>query len=249
MKRKQRYRRGYPVAVLVGFEEDYVMIWHVFSRVVKPFQKLQIDGKRTDEKSLYNFHQSVVEIIKLTLKEGVHSIVVASPPRTTYSEVFLNHVNNHHKYLVQSKGANRANFVQITGSADNKLSVSELVKTSKFTELLEETTTEEADQAVGLLEKYLYNPDNNSVLYTLKEIEKKVYQKEPNLELLTEYLLLTNKYLNESKQKSRIHRLLQISRNKKIKTKVVDAETAAGSRINQFGGIVYFAVSVRQTSG
>jgi stalled ribosome rescue protein Dom34 len=249
VKRKQRYRRGYPVAVLVGFEEDHAMIWHVFSRVIKPFQKIHVDGRRAEEKVLYNFHQSVVDAIKPTLNEGVHSVVVASPPRTTYSEVFLNHVNKHHKYLVHSKGANRANFVEINGSADNKLSVSELITTTKFTELIAETTTQEAGQAVSLLEKYLYNADNNSVLYSLTEIEKKVYQKDPNNELSTEYLLLTNKYLNESKQKSRIQRLMQISRNKKIKTKVVDAETAAGSRINQFGGIVYFAVPVRQNSG
>ena len=54
------------------------------------------------------------------------------------------------------------------------------------------------------------------------------------------YLLLTDKYLMNSKQKSRIHRLLQISQNKKVKTRVINAETSAGNRIIQFGGIVFF---------
>ena len=56
----------------------------------------------------------------------------------------------------------------------------------------------------------------------------------------TKYLLLTNKYLAQSHQKSRIHRLMQIAQNKKIQTKVINAETSAGSRITQFGGIVFF---------
>jgi len=56
------------------------------------------------------------------------------------------------------------------------------------------------------------------------------------------YLLLTDKYLAEAEDKNRIHRLLQISNNRKVKTRIVKAETAAGKRISQFGGVVFFAV-------
>jgi stalled ribosome rescue protein Dom34 len=55
------------------------------------------------------------------------------------------------------------------------------------------------------------------------------------------YLLLTDKYLAEAQDKNRIQRLLQISKNKKMKTRIVKAETAAGKRISQLGGIVFFA--------
>ncbi|HER54441.1 MAG TPA: hypothetical protein ENO13_00900, partial [Candidatus Bathyarchaeota archaeon] len=228
MKPKSRYRRGYPVAVLAGFEADHAMLWQVFSRVVKPFHKIKIEGNRTDAKVIYNFHESTVAALKTLLTEGVRTIVVASPPRTDYATSFLTHVHKHHKYLIQSKGANRANFVALVGSADDKLTVAELVKTEEFNKLIAETTSEEADQVVNLLEKHLYNDDNSSVvLYSLKEIENRVYRKETEPEYLTEYLLLTNKYLAETKQKSRIHRLMQISKNKKVKTKVVDTETSA----------------------
>ena len=237
------------MAILLGFEDNHAMIWHVFSRVVKPFKKIQIDGRRNDDKNLYNFHESIIDTIKPTLKEGVHSVVLVSAPRTTYSEDFLKHVNKHHKYLTNSKGPNQANFGTLVGSAVDKLSVSELVKTKTFIELIEQTTSEDADRAVSLLEKYLYDTEHGLVLYSLKEIEKKVFQTEPTTGSATEYLLLTNNYLKEFKQKSRIHRLLQISKNKKIKTKVIDGETAAGSRINQFGGIVFFAIICRQNSG
>jgi stalled ribosome rescue protein Dom34 len=241
VNRKRRYRRGYPVAVLVGFEDSHAVLWRIFSRVAKLSLRLELAGKRTDDKALYNFHESVVDALKPVLNEGVRSIVVTAPARTTYAQDFLEHVNKHHRYLIQTKSPNRANFAELTGSADDRIKVAELTKTKEFTNLIAETTSEEADQAVNSLEKHLYGADNSSpVLYSLKEIEGIVYNREKDRELRTAYLLLTDKYLAECKQKNRIHRLLQIAKNKKVKTRVVNVETAAGNRISQFGGIIFF---------
>lgn len=241
VNRKRRYRRGYPVALLMGFEDSYAILWRIFSRVVKLYTKVELTGKRADEKSLYNFHESVIGALKPVLKEGIKSIVVASPVRTTYAKEFLEHVRKHHKYLLQSKNLNHANFAELVGSANDKIKVAELVKSKEFKELIAETTSEEADQIVGSLEKHLYGNINNSVvIYSLKEIEDTIFSRDKCKTSRTQYLLLTDKYLNESKQKNRIHRLLQIAQNKKVKTRVVDAETSAGSRISQFGGIVFF---------
>jgi stalled ribosome rescue protein Dom34 len=242
MKRKRRSKRGYPVALLVGFEDDHAVIWQVFSHVVKLSLRLEIDGKRTYEKVLYNFHESVIDALKPVLKEGVRSVVITAPMKTTYATDFLDYVRKHHRYLIQSKSPNRANFAELIGSADNPIKVAELVKTKEFTNLIAETTSEEADQVVNSLEKHLYGNSNNSVvLYLLKEIEDIVYSREKNKTFRTEYLLLTDKYLADSKQKNRIHRLLQISKNKKVKTRIINAETPAGNRISQFGGIVFFS--------
>lgn len=249
MKRKRRYRRGYPVALLVGFEDDHVVLWRIFSRVVKLSLRLEFEGRRTDAQALYKFRESVVSALKPVLNEGVRTIVVAAPVRTTYAQDFLEHVRKHHRYLIQSKSPNRANFAKLVGSADDRIKVAELVKTKKFTELIAETTSEEADQVVNSLEKHLYGTGNNSVvLYSLKEIEDIVYSREKSKTFRTEYLLLTDKYLAESKQKNRIHRLLQIAKNKKVKTRVLNAETPAGNRISQFGGIVFFSTPTRQSN-
>jgi len=243
LKHKRQYRRGYPVALLVGLETDHAIIWQVFSKVVKLFLNLKIDGNRTEEKILYSFHESLMDSLKPILNDGVQSVVIAAPPRTTYAAEFRNHVQKHHKYLFQSKSPNRVNFTNIVGSAEDKLKVSDLVKTKEFIELISDTTSQEADQIIDLLEKNLYNEDKCSiVLYSLKEIETKIYQTKIRSESRIEYLLITNKYLNESKQKPRIQRLMQISKNKKVKTKVVNTETTAGNRINQFGGIVFFSI-------
>jgi stalled ribosome rescue protein Dom34 len=244
LKRSRRYRRGYPVAILVGFEDDYAVLWNVFSRVVKQSLKLKLEGKRTDEKVLYNFHQSVVEALKHLIKEGIKSIIVTAPQKTTYTSDFITHVQKHHRYLLNNKSPNRTNFAELEGSANNFVAVAELIKSKKFTDLLFKTTSEEADHIVGILEKCLYaNKKYDSIMYTLKEIENTVIAKKKNDEMGTEYLLLTDKYLSENMSKNRIHRLMQIANNKNIKTRIIDIESSAGSRISQFGGIVFFSTS------
>ncbi len=249
MKRKKGYRRGYSVALLVGFEENQVVLWQIFSHVAKLHITLKLEGKRTDGKVLYNFHESVVDALRSLLKEGVRSVVVASPTRTTFAADFLNHVRKHHSYLMQSRSPNRTTFVELTGSADQPHKVAELVKTKEFRMLIAETTSEEADNTVDELEKCLGGTDvNRVVLFALKEIEDMIYNLERNSSSRVECLVLTDKYLADSPDKNRVHRLLQISKNKEVKTRIVDAETLAGKRISQFGGIVFFATLVQSKS-
>jgi stalled ribosome rescue protein Dom34 len=241
--RKRRYRRGYPVAVLLGFEADHAAIWRIFSRVAKPSSKVELAGRRTDEKILYNFHEQVIDALKPILREGVKSIVAAAPARTAYATEFMEHVRKHHRYLIQSKSQNRANFAEIVGSADSRDQVAELVKTPQFTKMIADTTSEEADSIVNLLEKHLYGTgDGAVVLYSLKEIEDIIYDRNRKDDFGNAHLLLTDQYLAASRSKNRIHRLLQIAQNKKVKTRIVNAETAAGARISQFGGIVFFSM-------
>jgi len=242
VNRKRRYGRGYPVALLIGFENDHVVLWRIFSRVVKLSRRLEFEGGWAESQALYKFHETIIGALKPVLNEGVRTVVIAAPVRTTYASNFLEHVQKHHRYLIQSKNPNRANFVVLVGSADDHIKVAEMVKNKIFTELISETTSEEADQVINVLEKHLYSTTNSSVvLYTLKEIEDTIYSDQKCREFRMEYLLLSNKYLTDSKQKNRIHRLLQIAKNNNVKTNVVKEGTPAGNRINQFGGIVFFS--------
>ena len=242
VKRKRRYKRGFPVALLVGFEDSSAVVWQVFSQVVKPFKKLELGGRRTDSQKLYSFHESVVDAIKPVLNEGVRSVVVSAPVRTNYASDFLEHIQKHHRYLLQSRGSNKASFAELTGSASNIIEVGTLVITKQFTDLIEQTTSDEANQIINLLEKNLYRADDDIVvLYSLKEIEDNIYDRNRKNESKTEHLLLTDNYLASSKSKGRIHRLLQIAQNKKVKTRIVNSESAAGTRISQFGGMVFFS--------
>ena len=244
VKQKQGYKRGYPVALLAGFEDDRAVLWQVFSNVAKLLLTLERSGLRTDERSLYNFHESVVDALKPTLRQGVRSVIVTAPMKTTYAADFLDHVRKHHAYLIQSKGPNATTFAELIGSTDQPHRVAELVKTKEFRKLIAETTSGEANNKVEALERELYRVGSDSVaLFSLKEIEDVVYDREKNTDFRTECLMLTDKYLADSEDRNKIHRLLQIAENRKVNTRIVKAETPAGKRISQFGGIVFFATT------
>lgn len=249
MTRKRGYRRGYPVAVLIGLEEDRAILWRVFSNVVKPHVALRVSGARAEGTALYNFHEAIVDALRPALKEGVKSIVVAGPMKTDYAHVFLDHVRKHDAWLVQAKGPNSATFGVLVGSAGELNEVGDLVKTKRFRDLISETTSVDADRTVDTLEKWLNNLEGGAlVLYSLKEVEDLVYGQWTSGGVKPQYLMLTDEYLLNHKERNRINRLLQISHNKNVKTVVVDADTSAGIRLTQLGGLVCLARSIQARS-
>ncbi len=238
-RRRGRYRRGFSVAILVGLEENRAVLWQVYSNVAKAHATVMLRGTRKDDRTVYSFHESVVDALRPALKEGVRSIVIAAPMRTSYSHDFLNHVQRHHTWLTQTKGSGQAAFGELVGSAGQPHDVAELVKTQAFQKAISETTSGEADHVIDTLEKCLNDAESGEfVLYSLQEIEDLIYSRWKRGDLRPAYLMLTDKYLAEQGKRSRLDRLLQISKNKGVKTRVVNAETPAGKRLSQLGGLV-----------
>jgi stalled ribosome rescue protein Dom34 len=236
---KTGYRRGYAMALLLGLEESTAALWKVFSKVVKPETIVRLEGTRDNAKAVYNFHEAIVNALRPTLKEGVRSVILASPPRTTYSQDFLGHVRRHHTWLTQ--GVNPASFAEMTGSAATRSDVSALTKNPFFRKLIQDATSEETLNLLDLLESTLSNSSgDNAVLYSLDDVEDLILYSRKN-GLTPEFLLLTDKYLAGSRQKNRINRLMQIASNRKVKTRVVASESPAGKRLSQLGGIVCLA--------
>jgi stalled ribosome rescue protein Dom34 len=235
--RPKNYRRGYPVAVLVGIEVDHAAFWHIYSQVAKQQQTIALSDRK-DQKTLYSFHEAIINALRPVLREGVRSIIVAAPSKTNYSQDFLNHVKSHHTWLLQ--GTNRASISQITGSASSPPQVAALTKTSKFKELIQETAAEETENLLEILEKRLSKNDN-LVSFSLQEAETLILNLQPPGKPQPEYLMLTNDYLAGSRQKNRVNRLMQIAAKNGVKTRVIDAESNAGNRLTQLGGIVCLA--------
>jgi stalled ribosome rescue protein Dom34 len=234
----KNYKRGYPVAVLVGIEQDHAALWQIFSQVAKHQQTIFLNSGRKDQKALYAFHETVINALRPVLKEGVRSIIVASPPRTSYAQEFLSHIKAHHSWLLQ--GANKTSFSQITGSASAPSEVAGLTKTSNFKQLIQENAAEETENLLEILEKKL-NKTDNLVLFSMQESENIILNPQPAGKPQPEYLLLTDDYLAGSRQKNRVNRLMQIAARNGVKTRVIDAESNAGIRLTQLGGIVCLA--------
>ncbi|MCL1965872.1 MAG: hypothetical protein FWF66_01355 [Candidatus Bathyarchaeota archaeon] len=229
------YKRGYPVAVLVGLEQSQAAIWKIYSKVAKPDANICLSGSRADAKALYSFYEAIIDRLRPVLKEGVKSVLVASPQKTSYRQDFLDHVKGHHQWLFQ--GANRATFRQIVGSAVTQTQVSSITCLEEFKQSISDSTFEEAENIMKLFEKQLNSADR-LVLFSLEEAESAIYNPEIHGTVKPEYLLLTDSYLAGDKRKARVNRLMQIAQNKKIKTRVVSKESPAGVRLNQFGGLV-----------
>jgi stalled ribosome rescue protein Dom34 len=234
----KNYKRGYPVAILIGIEIDHAAIWQIFSQVAKLQQTIPINGERKDQKALYNFHETIINALRPVLKEGVRSMVIASPPRTSYAQEFLYHIKAHHQWLMQ--GTNKASLSQIIGSASSPQQVAALTKTSAFKQLIQENATEETENLLEILEKRLSQTDN-LVLFSLQEAETLILNTQAPGKPQPEYLMLTDDYLDRTRQKNRINRLMMIAAKNGVKTRVINAESNAGARLTQLGGIVCLA--------
>lgn len=234
MKQKN-YRRGYPVAILIGIEQDRASLWQVFSQIARHQQTINMNGERKDKKALYNYHETIINCLRQTIKEGVRSIIVAVPSRSSYGQDFLNHISEHHSWLLQ--GPSRVSIAQITGSADTPSQVAELTKTAVFKQLIQENAEEETNSLLNLIEKRL-NTSGNQVFFSMEEAEKVIFENQNVGKPQPDYLLLTDKYLSTSRQKNRINKLMQIAKNKNIKTRVINAESNAGLRLTQLGGLI-----------
>ena len=240
LKTKKKYKRGYPVAILIALEEDKAVLWKVFSEVVKSENTLHINGARNTPKALYNFHESIINALRPTLKEGVRSIILVAPSKTNYDQEFINHVREHHTWLTQ--GPNKAAFSKITGSASTPFQVAALARAPIFRQLISETAVEETENLIEILEKRLNASDkNNLVLFSLEEAENLILKQQKPGSPTPEYLLLTDKYLEDSRKKNRLHRLMQIAKNKNVKTRIINAESPAGQRLAQLGGLICLA--------
>jgi stalled ribosome rescue protein Dom34 len=234
----KNYKRGYPVAMLIGIEVDHAALWQIFSQVAKPQQTIFINGERKDQKALYTFHETIINALRPVLKEGVRSMIVASPPRASYGQDFLGHIKSHHAWLMQ--GTNKATLSQITGSASSPPQVASLTKTSSFKQLIQENATEETENLLQILEKRLSKTDN-LVLFSLQEAETLILNSQAPGKPQPEYLMLTDNYLASSRQKNRVNRLMMIAAKNGVKTRVINAESNAGLRLGQLGGIVCLA--------
>jgi stalled ribosome rescue protein Dom34 len=235
-----KYKRGYPVAILLGLEENQGDLWKIYSNVAKHEKTLQMGGARNDPKALYNFHEAIITALRPTIKEGVRSVILVSPAKSNYAKNFIDHVQSHHAWLTQ--GSNKAALSEITGSADTLPNVTALTRNPAFHQIISETTSEETEALIDLLEKRLNAPNQDTlVLYSLKEIENLIFSPWKPSKPKPEHLILTDKYLSNSRQKNRLHRLMQIAQNRNVKTRIVNAKSPAGIRIAQLGGITLIA--------
>jgi stalled ribosome rescue protein Dom34 len=211
--------------MLIGLEGNQAVTWNIYSESVKPGERIRGD-------SGYNFFESIVNILRPRIKQGIKSVLIAAPDEEEYRN-FMNHIRKHQSWLMSGWSLNTVTFEHIAEPAMTINQVRELVKARGFKEKLAETYRGDLLQVMSVLEKRLNDPEGiETILFTLKEIEDAVYGDE----MSPEYILVTE--LVRSQNRRRTQRLLQVAANKNVKTRIIEPDTPAGARITQFGGIV-----------
>ncbi|RLI03459.1 hypothetical protein DRO31_01775, partial [Candidatus Bathyarchaeota archaeon] len=97
---RSRRRRGYPVAVLIGLEKDKASLWNIYSRSIKP------DISIKQEKNQYNYFEAIINQLRPNVKQGVKTVLVASPDVKNYEE-FYQHIEKHQRWLIAGYELNR----------------------------------------------------------------------------------------------------------------------------------------------
>jgi stalled ribosome rescue protein Dom34 len=211
--------------MLVGLEGSQASTWNIYSESVKPGERIRGDDE-------YNFYESIVDILRPGIREGVKTILVAAPDERDYRG-FMDHIGKHQGWLLRGWSLNTVTFERIPEPAMSIDQVRDLVNSDGFKGRLSEATRGDIRQVMGVLEKRLNDSEGiETLLFTLNEVEDAVYGGERS----PEYILVTEVF--RSRNRRRADRLLQVAANKGVRTRIVRADTSAGARISQFGGLV-----------
>jgi stalled ribosome rescue protein Dom34 len=241
---RRRVKRGHQVAILIGLHDNDAVFWKIFSETIRFHKRIRRGRKRKSQnkKHLYHFHEEIINVLRPIIKEGIRSVILLSPPKEEYSNEFLNHVKKHHLWLLK-KGDKQVVFSKITGNqAKTQKDVYYLKTQDNFKEIVDETSNQEGLLILeDLTEIINRNEKFSKILYTWKEIEQELrfIKRNPNLPK-PNYIILTEEYLKNPKNRNKIQRILQISKNLEIKTKIVKLESEAGTIVEQFGGLVCY---------
>ena len=243
-KRRKRVRRGHPIAILIGLHDKDAVFWRIFSETIRHHFKINRGRKRRNQnkKQLYHFHEEIINTLRPIIKEGIRSVILLSPQKEGYSDEFLNHVNKHHSWL-SKKGDKQVVFSKIIGNqAKTQKDVYYLKTQEYFKDILDETSNQEGLLILDELREIINKNEKFSmILYTWKEIdyELRLIRRNPNLPK-PNYIILTEEYLKNPKNRNKTYRILQLAKNLEIKTKIVSEESEAGAIVNQFGGLVCY---------
>jgi len=211
--------------MLVGLEGSQAFTWNIYSESVKPGGRIRGDDE-------YNFYEGIVDVLRPGIREGVKTILVAAPDERDY-EKFMDHIGKHQGWLLRGWSLNTVAFERIPEPAMSADQVRDLVKSDGFKGRLSDATRGDIRRVMGVLEKRLSDPEGiETLLFALGDVEDAVYGGERS----PEYILVTEVF--RSKNRGRAGRLLQVAANKGVRTRIVRADTSAGARISQFGGLV-----------
>lgn len=216
----KRGRRGYPTAILIGLDNEAAHFWTIYSESVKSSKVIQRSG--VDEKSTYKFHENIIEAIRSLIPEGFTGVIIASEDRTQNTPRLMEHITKRHRWL-----KDRTTIRQLAGKAGTASEVTQLIRTNKIQETVQEASEEAGEKLLNLLERAL---KENNVVYTVEELSTAL-----NAERKPIAIILTEEFDLRNRRNRRFQSLMQISRNLGASVTILKPTNAASPRLSQLG--------------
>jgi stalled ribosome rescue protein Dom34 len=221
----KRRPRGYPVAVLIGLEDNKATFWDVYSKEVRPAIVLNKLGNN------YTFYECIVNELRPITKRGVNTVLLASDSRKIV-DLFMEHIEKHQGWMLKGYELNRVTFEYLEGSAIDVKDITTLVNESRFKKKIRKAMGDNEGIVMSVVERRLtLDKGTESLKYSLEEVEEAVYTGEN-----VEYIITTQSF--EKHNKRRVQRLFQVAEKKGFKTNIIPFSSPYNNRIEQLGGII-----------
>lgn len=214
-----RGRRGYPIAVLIGLDDEGAHLWLVYSEVVKRDGTIKRTGTRD-----YNFHEDVVDSLRQLLPVGFVALIVASKDKTRIA-TFIEHIRKRHSWLTS-----RVSLLELSRDASTPAEVTRIIKENR----LQESTAKASEEGASLRSEELERAlDSGAVLYTIEELDEALrFRRRIRAVLVTESF-------NETHRSGRLYQsVTQRARNAGAQFLILNDSSTLGERVVQLGGMV-----------
>nr|MDO8115001.1 hypothetical protein [Candidatus Sigynarchaeota archaeon] len=246
MPGRNRRRRGYPLALLLGIEKQRAMAWNVYSESIAPAftERLQQKGSAGTANPQFNYFEAIVAKLKPIFSTGLKTLVIASPRNSTFANDFVAHLRKHHAYLMKEGSSQKIHTGTVDGEAKDVQSTLAVVKSDAFRTITASTVDQETTAIIELFDSCINNPSSLvKIGFTIDEIIQLLEAlREDDENPAPEYIIMTDVFYAGHKNDPLFQRVMSIAKNIKIKTRVIQLKTEAGARVAQLGGLVCFTV-------
>ncbi len=214
----RRGRRGYPVAVLIGLDNEGAHTWLVYSEAVKADRIIHRAGG-----SDYNFYEEVVASLRLHLPEGFAALILASNEKSR-TAAFMEHIKKRHEWITH-----RVSLRELSDGASTITDVTRLIKDSRLQESVAEASAAGALLRSDELERAL---ESGSALYTIEELEKAL-QSHRRIRAI----LIIEAYDKAHRFSRQYQSVTQRARNFGTQVLILRDDSPTGVRVAQLGGL------------
>ncbi|TFH30557.1 MAG: hypothetical protein E4G98_01825 [Promethearchaeota archaeon] len=253
-QRKKPSKRGYPVAVALSIYEKKELqatLWQIFSSRIQGAQNYNLGRKfqNSDEKQKYHFFETLVNIIRPEIRQGVKALILFHPRDLDISTPFLEHLQKHHQWLFR-QGKHQITLQTFHRRIKTLADIKILQEMPEYASFFADLLLNEAESALDFFEDLMNNP-HFSIYYTFEEAEPylKDLRDPKSKSSPLEYIFLTSLFRETCRKKQHMNNFLQMAQNLGVHIKTFDSDTPMGARLSQFGGLVIFHKSTNNNIG